>query len=88
MERSAKRLFLKMMSMNDLKAYLSLKQSEINQWVDAFFSSQGKTGQVMEAMQYAILAGGKRVRPILCLAAVEAVGGNPKIFCMWHLPSK
>jgi len=30
----------------------------------------------MKAMQYALSAGGKRVRPILCLAAAEAVGGN------------
>jgi geranylgeranyl diphosphate synthase type II len=63
--------------MIDLKAYLSLKQSEINQWLDAFLSREDMHGQIMEAMQYAILAGGKRVRPILCLAAAEAVGGNP-----------
>ncbi|MBT3399988.1 MAG: polyprenyl synthetase family protein, partial [Rhodospirillaceae bacterium] len=28
-------------------------------------------------MRYASLAGGKRLRPILCLAATEAVGGIP-----------
>jgi len=63
--------------MTDLKAYLLLKQSDINQWLDAFFTRQGTNGQIREAMQYAISAGGKRVRPILCLAAAEAVGGNP-----------
>jgi geranylgeranyl diphosphate synthase type II len=29
-------------------------------------------------MQYSLMAGGKRIRPVLCLAATEAVGGNPK----------
>ena len=28
-------------------------------------------------MRYAVLAGGKRIRPILCLAAAEAAGGDP-----------
>ncbi|MCB0218510.1 MAG: polyprenyl synthetase family protein [Chrysiogenetes bacterium] len=33
-------------------------------------------GQLGEAMQYALLGGGKRLRPILVLAACEAVGGK------------
>src|SRR5207248_7412532 len=28
-------------------------------------------------MRYSIFAGGKRIRPVLCLAACEAVGGKP-----------
>ncbi|EIE26210.1 Polyprenyl synthetase [Coccomyxa subellipsoidea C-169] len=31
---------------------------------------------INESMRYSLLAGGKRVRPCLCLAACEAVGGN------------
>ena len=31
---------------------------------------------VTEPMRYSLLAGGKRVRPVLCLAACELVGGN------------
>jgi geranylgeranyl diphosphate synthase type II len=31
---------------------------------------------VVDAMSYSVTAGGKRVRPILCLAAAEAVGGD------------
>lgn len=30
----------------------------------------------IESMHYSLFAGGKRVRPVLCLAACEAVGGN------------
>lgn len=31
-----------------------------------------------KAMRYSIFAGGKRMRPILCLAAAEACGGSPE----------
>jgi geranylgeranyl diphosphate synthase type II len=31
---------------------------------------------VSRAMQYSLMAGGKRLRPILCLASAEAVGGD------------
>ncbi len=32
-------------------------------------------GRLIEAMRYSLFAGGKRLRPVLCLAAAEAVGG-------------
>ncbi len=31
--------------------------------------------RIVEAMRYSLLAGGKRLRPLLCLAAAEAAGG-------------
>jgi geranylgeranyl pyrophosphate synthase len=31
--------------------------------------------RLIEAMRYSLLAGGKRLRPVLCLAAAEALGG-------------
>jgi len=31
-----------------------------------------------EAMKYSLMAGGKRIRPVLCLAATEAMGGKPQ----------
>ncbi|WP_300670530.1 polyprenyl synthetase family protein [Desulfoluna sp.] len=34
-------------------------------------------GRVGQAMEYSLMAGGKRLRPILCMAACEAVGGQP-----------
>ncbi|HET8715150.1 MAG TPA: polyprenyl synthetase family protein, partial [Holophagaceae bacterium] len=36
----------------------------------------GEAAQVGEAMRYSLEAGGKRVRPILCLLAAEAAGGR------------
>ena len=34
-------------------------------------------GGLGEAMRYSVLGGGKRLRPLLALAACEAVGGDP-----------
>lgn len=34
---------------------------------------------ITEAMRYSLLAGGKRIRPLLCLAACELVGGDPAV---------
>ena len=31
---------------------------------------------VADAMRYSLTAGGKRLRPVLCLASAEAVGGS------------
>ena len=66
-----------MKQMVDLNTYLSSKQSAVNQWIEAFFSGDSRAGQITTAMQYSLSAGGKRVRPILCLAAAEAVGADP-----------
>jgi geranylgeranyl diphosphate synthase type II len=37
---------------------------------------QGEAAQLGEAMRYSLEAGGKRVRPVLCMLACEAVGGS------------
>jgi geranylgeranyl diphosphate synthase, type II len=34
-------------------------------------------GGLEEAVRYALTGGGKRIRPVLCLATTEAAGGNP-----------
>ncbi len=36
----------------------------------------GASARLMEAMRYSLLAGGKRLRPVLALASCEAVGGK------------
>ena len=38
--------------------------------------SDGPAGRLFEAMRYSLMAGGKRLRPVLALAACEAVGGT------------
>ncbi len=41
------------------------------------FSSLDATTGLDEAMRYSLLAGGKRIRPVLCLAAARAAGTDP-----------
>jgi geranylgeranyl diphosphate synthase type II len=41
------------------------------------FSSEPATAGLEQAMRYSLLAGGKRIRPVLALATAEAVGREP-----------
>ncbi len=63
----------------DFKAYLKDNQQSIDQALRDFFPQpQGPAATVIRAMQYSLFAGGKRLRPILCLAGAEAVGGQSR----------
>jgi geranylgeranyl diphosphate synthase, type II len=39
---------------------------------------RGHASELIKAMRYSLFAGGKRLRPILCIAGAEAVGGDGK----------
>ncbi len=41
------------------------------------FSDRSETSGIEEAMRYSLLAGGKRIRPVLCLATARALGLDP-----------
>jgi len=43
-------------------------------WMDALAARPGCPADLREAMRYAVLGGGKRLRPLLGMAAAEAVG--------------
>jgi geranylgeranyl diphosphate synthase type II len=61
----------------DLKAYLEEKRGLVNRALEAYLPAvRGPAFRVVQAMHYSLFAGGKRLRPILCLAAAEAVGGD------------
>ena len=60
----------------DLNEYLSSKRQQINTALDSIFSDTSR--KIVRAMKYSLMAGGKRVRPILCLAAAETVGGKSR----------
>ena len=45
-------------------------------WRRFFLWPPGFKRRVVEAARYSLFAGGKRLRPILCLAASEVVGGD------------
>ena len=64
--------------MFDLKAFLAQKTQLINQALAAILKTAPKPDRLLAAMSYALMAGGKRIRPILCLAAAETVDGDPR----------
>ena len=61
----------------DLRVWSSLRLAEVeaalSHWV-----AEGAPERLSDAMRYAVLDGGKRLRPLLVLAAGEAVRGNPE----------
>ncbi len=59
--------------MIDLKHYLQTYQETINNKILAFLNEDDHSSRVVQAMRYSISAGGKRIRPILALAAAEAI---------------
>lgn len=63
----------------DLKQYLEDRRLMVEEALEVALPQQdGPETRVVEAMRYSLFAGGKRLRPILCLAASEAVGGDLK----------
>lgn len=60
----------------DLKAYLKEKIALVDAALNQYLPKEEERPQSLhKAMRYSIFAGGKRVRPVLLLAACEAVGG-------------
>jgi geranylgeranyl diphosphate synthase type II len=62
--------------MFDLPAYLERNNARIHRALNRLLATAGPDGRLLEAMRYSLMAGGKRLRPNLCLAAAEAVGGD------------
>lgn len=63
--------------MESLEDYLRRQRQRVEASLDALLpTSDQYPPQLMEAMRYSVFAGGKRLRPILLLTAVETVGGE------------
>jgi geranylgeranyl diphosphate synthase, type II len=63
-----------MMNSFDLNLYLSSKRKQINIALNSIFANT--SNKIVKAMKYSLMAGGKRIRPVLCIAAAETVGGQ------------
>jgi len=63
----------------DLKAYLAERRGAVDAALADYLPEEPASpyASVVQAMRYSLFAGGKRVRPILCLAAAEAVLNDP-----------
>jgi geranylgeranyl diphosphate synthase type II len=64
--------------MFDLTVYINNKNQQINVALEKILHASIPSEPIVEAMKYSLMAGGKRIRPVLCLAAAEAVGGKPQ----------
>jgi geranylgeranyl diphosphate synthase type II len=61
----------------DLKLYLKERQQRIDAALDRYLPAEDTLPQQLhKAIRYSVFAGGKRIRPILMLAACETVGGD------------
>ncbi|KAL0381398.1 UNVERIFIED_CONTAM: Geranylgeranyl pyrophosphate synthase, chloroplastic [Sesamum angustifolium] len=59
----------------DFKNYMLGKASSVNKALEEAILLREPL-KIHESMRYSLLAGGKRVRPMLCIAACELVGGQ------------
>ncbi|MGB3757013.1 MAG: polyprenyl synthetase family protein, partial [Rivularia sp. (in: cyanobacteria)] len=62
----------------DLSVYLKDRQKLVETALDKSMTVVYPE-KIYESMRYSLLAGGKRLRPILCLATCEMTGGNIEI---------
>lgn len=68
------------MTQFDLEAYLNPRRARVDaalsELMPAPTDRAADPGRLREAMRYAVLMGGKRMRPLMAIAACEAVGGD------------
>jgi geranylgeranyl diphosphate synthase type II len=61
----------------DLPAFLAAATEAVNQALDRYLpAAKVRPATIHRAMRYSLFAGGKRMRPALCLAAAAACGGS------------
>lgn len=64
----------------DLEAYLNPRRERVDATLSALLpeppNAEADPGRLREAMRYAVLLGGKRMRPLMVIAACEAAGGS------------
>ena len=64
----------------ELTAYLDRQTTRVDLALESFLPDEVKMPHVLhKAMRYSIFAGGKRIRPVLILAACEAVNGHSEL---------
>jgi len=64
----------------NLQEYLAVRRTLVDKTLDEMLPREDNEPEILhKAMRYSLFAGGKRVRPILAIAAAEAVGGNAQM---------
>jgi len=59
-----------------LETYLKEKRSRIDREIRQILLESTASHRIIAAMSYSLMAGGKRLRPVLCMAAADAVAGK------------
>lgn len=70
-----RKMDLKMNSF-DLNSYIFSKRRQINSALEEILDHTSKSSRLIKSMKHSLMAGGKRLRPILCITAAEAVEGK------------
>ena len=65
-------------SISDFEKYLKNTKKVVEEALD-FSLGPENPETLRESMRYSLLAGGKRIRPILCLASCSLAGGEPSL---------
>ena len=61
----------------DVDAYLASQATSVEKFLNQRIpKASAKPGTIHKAMRYSLFAGGKRLRPVACIAAAEACGGS------------
>lgn len=67
---------MSVLTQGQLDRYLAARRLEIERAI-ARALPPARSSRLAQAMRYAVLGGGKRLRPVLALAAAETIGGPP-----------
>ena len=57
---------------------LNVHRQAVERWLSTCFDSREPRGDLYDAMRYSLLAGGKRIRPVLVLETCRICGGDTK----------
>jgi geranylgeranyl diphosphate synthase type II len=60
----------------DLQQYLRDRQQRVDAFLERCIPEVVPADKLTQAMRYSLFSGGKRIRPVLAIAATEAVGGR------------
>lgn len=61
----------------DLSAYLTENKTLVEGFLKKILGQFDPGRELIQAMEHSLMAGGKRIRPVLCIAAAQACEGNP-----------
>ena len=63
---------------SSLEAFANQYRNLLESYLSETLTDSLETVRLFQAMRYALLNGGKRVRPLLLFATIDATGGNPE----------